>query len=98
MSNIIKLGKVIVILLVLQLSCTKFPQPPATEGALPTIDIVQTDSIPSEWGKLVSVAISPDFPRRVQLWFQDEKGEIHLAFYDMSQRKLAPKVVVFHRF
>lgn len=97
MTKIINYGKVLTIALVLQLSCTKIPQSPATEGALPTIDIVQTNSIPSEWGKLVSVVISPDFPRRVQLWFQNEKGDIYLAFYEMSQRKLAPKAVVFSR-
>lgn len=96
MSFLGKIANVLVILLVLQLSCTKYPRAPA-EGALPAIDLVQTDSIPSEWGKLVSVAISPDFPRRVQLWFQDENGDIRLAFYEMNQRKLAPKVVVFSR-
>jgi len=97
MPNLIKLGAPLLILALVQPSCTKIPQTPAAEGALPTIDVVQADSIPSDWGKLVSVTISPDFPRRVQLWFQDEKNVIRLVFYDMPQRRLAPKAVVFNR-
>lgn len=92
-----KMTKVLLVLLVLQLSCTKYPPAPGEEGALAVIDLVQRDSIPAEWGPLISVVISPDFPRRVQLWFQDESGNIRLAFYEMNQRKLAPKVVVFGR-
>jgi hypothetical protein len=98
MSNTTKLISVIVFLLVLQLSCTKLPQGLATtEGSFPTEKVIQTNSIPPEWGKLISVAISPDFPRVSQLWFQDEKGDIHLAFYDLSQNKLSPNVVVLRR-
>lgn len=97
MSNLRKLGKIIMILVVLQLSCTKFPQTPAKEGALPLERLTQSNSIPSDWGKLISVAIPPDHPRQVQLWFQDEKGNIHLAFYDMDQNRLSPDAVVFSR-
>ena len=96
MPNVSKIGKFFMILVVLQLSCTKL-QTPAKEGALPMERLIQTNSIPSEWGKLISVAISPDFPRRVQLWLQDEKGNIHLAFYDMVQNRLSPDAIVFRR-
>ena len=97
MSNLTKLGKAILLVLLIQISCTKLPQAPKGEGAFATVDIIQTNSIPAEWGKLVSATVSPDFPRRVQLWFQNEAGEIHLAFYEMPQRQLAPKAVMIPR-
>jgi hypothetical protein len=97
MVNISKLVTIALLVLVVQISCTKLPQAPSKEGALATIDVADATTIPREWGNLVSVVISPDFPRRVQLWFQNEKGDIHLAFYEMQQRKLAPKGVVFPR-
>ena len=97
MSNLTKLGKIIVILAVLQLSCAKVQQPFAKAGGLPTENLTQTNSLPSDWGKLISVAVSPDFPRTVQLWFQDEKGDVRLVFYDMNQNKLGPSAVVFRR-
>jgi len=97
MSNLAKLGTILVILTVLQPSCTKIQQPLEKAGALPTENLAQTNSIPSDWGKLISVAISPDFPRIAQLWFQDEKGDIRLVFYNTNQNKLVPTAVVFRR-
>ena len=98
MSNLGKLGTTIVILVVFQLSCTKLEQKPAKEGALPTISLNQTNSIPSDWGKLISTTVSPDSPGLVLLWFQDEKGDIHLASYDMRQNRLSPDAAVIRRY
>jgi hypothetical protein len=98
MSNLRKLGTILMILVVFQLSCTKLEQKPAKEGALPIISLNQTNSIPSDWGKLISTTISPDSPRLVLLWFQDEKGDIHLASYDMRQNKLSPDAAVIRRY
>ena len=97
MSKILKLGSLFFMLAIFLTSCAKLPQTPAKEGALPMESLAQTNSIPADWGKLVSVTISPDFPRQVQLWFQDEKGDIHLAFYEMAQNKLSPDAIVFRR-
>ncbi len=99
MSNLRKLGTIIMILVVFQLSCTKLQQEPAQkEGALPILRLDQTNSIPSDWGKLISTTISPDMPRVVLLWFQDEKGDIHLASYNMRQNKISPNAVVIRRY
>ena len=98
MSNATKLISVIVFLLFLQLSCTKLPQEPAgAEGSFPTEKVIQTNSIPHEWGKLISVTIPPNFPSGAQLWFQDDKGNIRVAFYDGSLSKFSPDVLVFRR-
>ena len=97
MPNLARLGKLIVILIVLQLSCTKIQRPFGKAGGFPTETLAQTNSLPSEFGKLVSVVVSPDFPRTAQLWFQDEKGDVRLVFYDMNQNKLGPSAVVFRR-
>jgi len=94
-SNFIK---VILVLIAFQFGCTKLPQAPLEENVQIVEDLSTTDAIPHEWGNLVSTVISPDFPRRVQLWFQNEEGEIHLAFYEMDERRLAPKIVVFRRY
>ena len=92
-----KFGGVVTILIVFLVACTKLPQNPAEEGALLIEDMARTDSIPAEWGNLVSATISPENPSRVQLWFQDDKGTIHLSFYEMKQRQLAPNAVAFGR-
>ena len=97
MSNLRKLGTILMVLVVFQLSCTKLKQAP-TEGALPIIGLNQTNSIPSDWGKLISTTISPDSPRLVLLWFQDEKGDIHLASYNMGQNKLSADAAVIRRY
>ena len=97
MSNFRKLGTILMILVVFQLSCTKLKTTP-TEGAVPIIALNQTNSIPSVWGKLISTTISPDIPRLVLLWFQDEKGDIYLASFDMRQNKLSPNASVIRRY
>jgi hypothetical protein len=97
MPNQKKLGAICLVVLALQLSCTRIPQSPLKEGALRTIKLGQNDSIPSDWGKLTSAVIAPDFPSQVQLWFQDEKGEIHMAVYDSVQGKLGPIAKVLPR-
>jgi hypothetical protein len=97
MSNLGRVGTILLILAALQMSCTKIQQPSAEGGALTTEKLAQTNLIPSDWGKLISVAISPDFPRLAQLWFQDEKGDIRLVFYEMSQNKIRPTAVLFRR-
>ena len=98
MSNTTKLISVIVFLLVLQLSCTKLPQAPAeTQGPFPTEKAIYTNSIPHEWGKLISVATSPDYPSGFVLWFEDEKGNIRVASYNGKLNKFSPNVLVISR-
>jgi hypothetical protein len=98
MSNLTKLCLIVVVLVVLQLSCTRLPQKqPVQEGSVATEKLTQTNSIPSDWGKLISVVIPPDSPNLAQLWFQDEKGDIHMAGYNMVQNRLTTNARLFPR-
>ena len=78
-------------LIVLYLSCVKLPQKqPAKEGDAAIEKLTQTNSIPSDWGKLISVVNQLDSPNSVQLWFQSEKGDIHFVIYDINHNRLIP--------
>ena len=89
MSNRSRLFVIATALIVLHLSCVKLPQKqPAKEGDVAVERLTQTNSIPSDWGKLISVVNQLDSPNRVQLWFQGEKGDIHLVVYDINHSRL----------
>lgn len=93
----VKVGIGLLVTALLVITCAKLPPTPAKTGTLMAEKISETDSVPDAWGKLISATISSDFPRQVQLWFQDEKGEIRLAFYDMPQNRLMPEVLIIRR-
>jgi len=90
MSNHTKPCLVALVLIFLHLSCTKLPQRQAAkEGDIAIERLTQANSIPSEWGKLVSVTNQPDIPSSVLLWFQDEKGDIHCVSFEINQKRLS---------
>jgi len=41
-------------------------------------------SIPSEWGKIIAVSNVGQFPVMVQLWFQDDDGNIYMVPYNVD--------------
>jgi hypothetical protein len=55
------------------------------------------DSIPSSWGKRVSVSSCPGIENWVQLWFQDDAGTIHVAPYNVRDNYLLSQVSVIRR-
>ena len=97
MPNLKRFATFLLILAAFSLSCTKLDRKAGNEGGLPIISLNQSDSIPLDWGKLVSTTISPDDARLVLLWFQNEKGDIHLASYQMAQNKLTATAAVIRR-
>jgi len=97
MLRTLRMGGVLLIGFIFLASCAKLPPTPAKEGALPVEKLAQTNSVPADWGRLTSATISPDFPRQVQLWFQNDQGEIRLVFYDMPQNKLMAEAIVLRR-
>jgi hypothetical protein len=98
MSVFKKLGAFLLILAAFQLSCTKLQRQPNEEGALPVVRLSQPNSIPSDWGKLVSTTVSSDTsPSVMFLWFQNESGDIHLVSYDVSKNKLNLDAAVIAR-
>jgi hypothetical protein len=78
------------------LSCTRIEAPP--QGvSLGTEKLPGLDSIPLEWGKLVSVSTTPIYQGTFQLWFQEENGRIRMVPYTPRGRYLTPNAVVIPR-
>jgi len=79
-----------VILIFLSLSCAKIGEPVVPGGgdlvfkAMPSLD-----SIPLEYGNLVSVSSVAGYPYYVQLWFQDENGIIRMVRYGIKENRFA---------
>ena len=79
----------VVALIVLHVSCVKLPQTQSPkEGEVISEKLVETNSIPADWGKLISVVNTAD-ATVFQLWFQSEKGDVHMVTYDMRYNRLA---------
>lgn len=90
MLNRIGIFLIIVILIFLSLSCAKIEQPVAPgEGGLVFIALPSPDSIPLEYGNLISVSSVAGYPYWVQLWFQDENGTLRLVPYGIHKNRFA---------
>jgi hypothetical protein len=78
-------------------SCTEIQTPPTPpmEGALPTVQLEYTDSVPQGWGRLV--AVTKPAPSVSDLWFENEDGEIHIVTYTHRGEVLVPAVRVIGR-
>jgi len=77
---------VILALLSLSWSCTKIRESEwgkPGKGNVAFETLPATDSVPLNWGKLVSVSSSPNLPYAFQLWFQDEQGNLRMVLFDM---------------
>ena len=75
------------VLVLLALSCAKLPEqltPPKESFA----QLPDENTIPSDWGNLVSTSSIPLYQDLVQLWFQDEKGTIHMVVYNLRTNRL----------
>ena len=74
-------------LIVLMLSCTKIPEP--IESNLGMQELPLGNTIPAQWGNLVSVISASEFATYVQLWFQDKDGNVYLVGYNVLKNKFA---------
>ena len=82
MSGRVGICIVIAVPVIFLSSCTKLPEWAAQgEGDIATDTLPQEDSIPAQWGNLVSVTTSPSIAHVFQLWFQDEDGNVRLVSY-----------------
>jgi hypothetical protein len=80
------------------ISCTRISEAPSPNAVQFGIEkLPALDSIPSDWGKLVSVNTAPNYQNFFQLWFQDENGKIRVAAYDIKNRHLYPDALVIPR-
>ena len=80
------------------ISCTRLDKgPPKGTVSLGTEKLPALDSIPLEWGKLVSVSATPIYNGILQLWFQDENGKVRMVPFDIQNNRLISDAVVVPR-
>lgn len=91
-------GYVLVVALVLcAVSCTRLRRTTPREGPEVTIEeMPYSNSVPSEWGQLISVTADVAWPAAT-LWFQNEAGEVRLVGYHHATRRLVDSVAVIGR-
>ena len=80
------------------ISCTRLDEgPPKGMVLLGTEKLPALDSIPLEWGKLVSVSATPMYDGILQLWFQDENGKVRMVPFDIRNGRLVSQALVIPR-
>lgn len=88
----------VAVLLLPAYSCSRLPEkPPQTGAPAASEQLPAPDSIPSQWGKLVSVTTNPAFPNWFQLWFEDETGTVRMAAFDFRSKQFDPDAIVLPR-
>ena len=79
----------VMLLVLLPLSCTKIgEEAPTGQGNVAIETLPVKNSIPLEWGNLVSVTVTPEAGAFFQLWFQDEQGNLRLVLYHARTNSL----------
>ncbi len=98
MLNRVTLCLIVTFFVFINLSCAKLAEEnPAKVGEITVEELPYKDSIPASWGKLISVSRSPDVSRWVQLWFEDESGNIRMVAYNIVQNRMASQARLFLR-
>ena len=88
---------VLSLLLIAGLSCAKLGEPGAGEQKLILEKLSQPDSIPAEWGKVVSVGSVTGLADWAQIWLQDDEGTIRIVPYNVSANYLSSQARVIRR-
>jgi len=88
----------VVVFLLPAFSCSRLPEKPVQTGVtVGSEQLPAPDSIPAEWGKLVSVTTNPAYPGWFQLWFEDGTSTVRMAAFNFRTRQLDPNVMVLPR-
>jgi len=88
----------VAVLLLPAVSCTKLSEKSAQEGAvLGSEQLPALDSVPPEWGKLVSVTTNSAFPGWFQLWFEDETSTVRMVAFDLRTKQFNSDVLILPR-
>lgn len=88
---------VVFAVLIFSVSCTRLGEPGPGEQNLALQELTQPDSIPANWGKLVSVSSIPAAGKWVQLWFQNDEGIIRVVTYNVGDNYLSSQARIIHR-
>jgi hypothetical protein len=78
-------------------SCAKYGEPGPGEKKSVILRLTEPDAIPANWGKLVAVSSNSGAEDWVQLWFEDDAGNIHMARYNVMDRYLSMQAIAFRR-
>jgi hypothetical protein len=89
MSGRAKILLVAVLLVALGWSCAKYPSTTPEEGDFATERMPSMESIPPGWGELISVSSCAKHGDWVQLWLQDEDGNLRLIGYNVTTNRFA---------
>jgi hypothetical protein len=52
------------------------------------IEVLDSNEVPRDWGRLASVTIDPVNENGILLWFEDEAGNVRMIGYDRSEYRL----------
>ena len=86
-------------LVCLPLSCSRLPRSssPGEGGELAIESLTVPDSVPAEWGELVSVVNGSASAEWLILCFQDEGGVVRMVAYNVKTARLSPGARVIGR-
>lgn len=90
---------VAIVLVLFTISCTRLSEESiAIEGEqMAKVKMAHLDSIPSKWGNLISVSSVPEYTTYVQLWFQDEDGNVRMVPYSIKRNQMISHFRLIHR-
>ena len=89
---------VVVVLVLFSLSCARISEASTPgEGAFFKKALPHVDSIPSKWGNLVSVSNVAGSRYWIQLWFQDENGNLRVVAYALQKNSFAKEFYLLRR-
>ncbi len=90
MSHRARMMLVVLLPAALALSCTSLQQSgtPGEGGELTVEALPSSDSVPLEWGRLVTVTNAPAVEGATLLWYQDEAGTVRVVGYNHFTQQL----------
>ncbi len=89
---------VVIASVLLTFSCARLLEEPTPEEIVVAKEALPyMDSIPAQWGNLISVSSVAEYPTQVQLWFQDDKGLVRMVTYSIRSNMFGNEFVLFHR-
>jgi len=88
---------VVIAILAFGAACKKMGEPGTGEQTLSMEELPRADSIPREWGKLISVSSIPGIENWAQLWFEDDEGRIRIAAYNVRNNYLSKQARIIRR-
>lgn len=84
---------VLVVFTVCMGSCAKLPNTTEqNDNGYLKMELAEVgNTIPASWGKLISVSSASQYPMMVQLWFQDNDGNVYMIPYNIDSNAFAKK-------